>query len=112
MKIIIYAIFLKGILMVWICSMIASMAVNVYEDMIKYMLNSTNSDQVQSQSYHLVFRSLAVLVASLIYIFVANIWTPRIIHRLWIELKDWSQQINIDTLTYNALAPLEPSRNR
>ena len=92
--------------------MIASMGVNLYEDLIKYTLNSTKSDEVQTQSYHLVFRSVVAVVASLIYIVAVNIWTPRIIRRLWTELKDWGRSIDIDTFTYNALAPLEPSRNQ
>ena len=111
MKIIIYVTLFKGILLVWLCSMIASMWVNLYEDLVKSVAYLSNSTEVQSQSNTMVFRSVVVVVASLIYILAVNIWTPRLILRLWVELKDWGRRIDIDQLTYNALAPREPSRN-
>ncbi len=86
--------------------MILSFWVNIYEEIIKQLF----TDHQPSQPSNLVKRIAVLSIFSLVYIVGMTVLTPVLIKKIWCKTKDWIREINIEKLTYNAMAPSQPIR--
>ena len=77
---------------------------NVYEESVKYLFANA-SDRIEMQSRHLKTRFAIVFIFSCLYVVLINQLTTLLLKTVWEKLKDWMKNIDIDKMTYNALAP-------
>ncbi|CAM4848127.1 unnamed protein product, partial [Rotaria magnacalcarata] len=98
-----------SLLILWFGSMIPSLWCNIYEELVKVLFYDlpTNS----SNTLDLKLRIVILSIISCIYMVLMIIFTPLFLKMLFNKLKAWIQEINIEKLTYNALAPV-PFVNR
>jgi hypothetical protein len=101
--------YILGIVVVWLGGMIPSLMTNIYEDIIKELAsNSTDLQPHQSSNLHI--RIPVLIIFSILYIGCVTLIIPELLKIIWIKIKRFVEEMDVDQLTYNALAPLPPRR--
>lgn len=90
--------------MVWIGSILCSLWATILDDVIKYYLNNS-SDRTEPESLHLKIRIPILTIGSILCIVLINNLTPFMIKTIFEKVKDYIDNLDVDKLTYNALAP-------
>jgi hypothetical protein len=99
-------LYILGIIVIWLGGMIPSLITNIYEDIIKKL--TSNSTAPESSNFHI--RIPVLIIFSILYIGCVTLIIPQLIKTIWIKIKRLVEEIDVNELTYNALAPLPPRR--
>ncbi len=100
-------LYILGIIAVWLGGMIPSLMTNIYEDIIKTIAsNSTDTQPHQSSNLHI--RIPVLIIFSIVYMGSVTLIIPGLIKFIWIKIRRAVEDMDVNQLTYNALAPLPP----
>jgi uncharacterized membrane protein len=96
-----------GVIAVWLGGMIPSLMTNIYEDIIKKIAsNSTDTQTHQSSNLHI--RIHVLIIFSIVYMGSVPLIIPGLIKFIWVKIKRAVEDMDVNQLTYNAVAPLPP----
>ncbi|CAF3806902.1 unnamed protein product [Rotaria socialis] len=92
-----------GIFVMWIGSIIPSLWSNIYEEIVK-KISYPSINHTVNKSY-LMERIIVLLIISILYVISIVFVTPVLMNSICNKVKTYIQNIELETLTYNALSP-------
>ena len=96
--------YILGLVIVWFGSIIASLWLNLYENILKKLY--CQSANVQSEKLYFINRIILLLSLSILYIVLMKSVSAVLIKSIWNKIKYYFHAIEIENLRYNAPSPI------